>query len=129
MANKRKVKITETIFRDAHQSLLATRMSTDDMLPIAEKINKVGYHSRSEEHTSELQSRPHLVCRLLLEKKKSDRARSPFRRPARRLRPCSPSVHTRATAATSPEQRLPARVARPACEGRPPVFYAAPVPD
>src|SRR5690554_7743734 len=28
------------------------------------------YHSRSEEHTSELQSRPHLVCRLLLEKKK-----------------------------------------------------------
>ena len=45
MANKRKVKITETIFRDAHQSLLATRMSTDDMLPIAEKINKVGYHS------------------------------------------------------------------------------------
>src|SRR5690554_6977874 len=28
--------------------------------------------SRSEEHTSELQSRPHLVCRLLLEKKKSD---------------------------------------------------------
>src|SRR3989442_6225543 len=30
---------------------------------------------RSEEHTSELQSRPHLVCRLLLEKKKNDRAR------------------------------------------------------
>src|SRR5690554_194958 len=28
------------------------------------------FHSRSEEHTSELQSRPHLVCRLLLEKKK-----------------------------------------------------------
>src|SRR3989442_10366176 len=34
--------------------------------------------SRSEEHTSELQSRPHLVCRLLLEKKKSSRIlRSP----------------------------------------------------
>src|SRR3989442_10468841 len=30
----------------------------------------VGSHERSEEHTSELQSRPHLVCRLLLEKKK-----------------------------------------------------------
>src|SRR3989442_8124017 len=29
-----------------------------------------GDHERSEEHTSELQSRPHLVCRLLLEKKK-----------------------------------------------------------
>src|SRR5690554_7515726 len=32
----------------------------------------VGLRSRSEEHTSELQSRPHLVCRLLLEKKKSN---------------------------------------------------------
>src|SRR2546422_7620599 len=31
-----------------------------------------GYSVRSEEHTSELQSRLHLVCRLLLEKKKSD---------------------------------------------------------
>jgi len=40
-----KVKITETILRDAHQSLLATRMSTEDMLPIAEKLDKVGYHS------------------------------------------------------------------------------------
>src|SRR3989442_5202742 len=30
------------------------------------------YSNRSEEHTSELQSRPHLVCRLLLEKKKND---------------------------------------------------------
>src|SRR3989442_11781912 len=30
-------------------------------------------YSRSEEHTSELQSRPHLVCRLLLEKKKKER--------------------------------------------------------
>src|SRR3989442_2450822 len=30
----------------------------------------VGFRARSEEHTSELQSRPHLVCRLLLEKKK-----------------------------------------------------------
>src|SRR3989442_11840528 len=29
-------------------------------------------HDRSEEHTSELQSRPHLVCRLLLEKKKNE---------------------------------------------------------
>src|SRR3989442_15172081 len=33
--------------------------------------------ARSEEHTSELQSRPHLVCRLLLEKKKKDDPRSP----------------------------------------------------
>lgn len=40
-----RVKITETIFRDAHQSLIATRMTTDEMMPIAEKIDKIGYHS------------------------------------------------------------------------------------
>ncbi|SHE54629.1 oxaloacetate decarboxylase, alpha subunit [Caldanaerobius fijiensis DSM 17918] len=40
-----KVMITETVLRDAHQSLLATRMTTDEMLPIAEKLDKVGYFS------------------------------------------------------------------------------------
>lgn len=40
-----KIKITETVFRDAHQSLLATRMTTEDMLPIAEKMDQIGYHS------------------------------------------------------------------------------------
>src|SRR5690554_7855840 len=35
------------------------------------KGERNGHHYRSEEHTSELQSRPHLVCRLLLEKKKT----------------------------------------------------------
>ncbi|MFP3896592.1 MAG: pyruvate/oxaloacetate carboxyltransferase [Anaerolineales bacterium] len=39
------LKITDTILRDAHQSLLATRMSTGDMLPIAEELEKVGYYS------------------------------------------------------------------------------------
>jgi len=42
---KKPVKITETILRDAHQSLIATRMTTDQMLPIIEKMDKVGYHS------------------------------------------------------------------------------------
>lgn len=42
---KRPVKITETILRDAHQSLIATRMTTEEMLPIIEKMDKVGYHS------------------------------------------------------------------------------------
>ena len=42
---KRPVKFTETILRDAHQSLIATRMSTEQMLPIIEKMDKVGYHS------------------------------------------------------------------------------------
>ena len=39
------LKITDTILRDAHQSLLATRMSTGDMLPVADKLNHVGYWS------------------------------------------------------------------------------------
>ncbi len=42
---KRPVKITETILRDAHQSLIATRMPTEMMLPIVETMDKVGYHS------------------------------------------------------------------------------------
>jgi len=40
-----KVKLTETVLRDAHQSLLATRMRTRDMLPIVEKLDEVGYFS------------------------------------------------------------------------------------
>ncbi|RUO43118.1 sodium-extruding oxaloacetate decarboxylase subunit alpha [Idiomarina aquatica] len=39
------LKLTELVLRDAHQSLLATRMRIDDMLPIAEKLDKVGYWS------------------------------------------------------------------------------------
>ena len=42
---KKPVKITETVLRDAHQSLLATRMTTEQMLPIIDKMDKVGYHS------------------------------------------------------------------------------------
>ncbi len=39
------VKITETILRDAHQSQAATRMTIDEMLPIADKLDKIGYFS------------------------------------------------------------------------------------
>lgn len=39
------LKLTELVLRDAHQSLLATRMRLDDMLPIAEKLDDVGYWS------------------------------------------------------------------------------------
>ncbi|MFG6326992.1 MAG: oxaloacetate decarboxylase subunit alpha [Lachnospiraceae bacterium] len=45
MAEKKPIKITETVLRDAHQSLIATRMTTEQMLPIVEKMDKVGYHS------------------------------------------------------------------------------------
>ncbi len=40
-----KVLITETVLRDAHQSLAATRMTTEEMLPILETLDSVGYHS------------------------------------------------------------------------------------
>lgn len=40
-----KVKITETALRDSHQSLIATRMTTEEMLPILSEMDKVGYHS------------------------------------------------------------------------------------
>ena len=39
------VKITETVLRDSHQSLIATRMTTEEMLPILSAMDKVGYHS------------------------------------------------------------------------------------
>lgn len=44
-ATKKPLKITETILRDAHQSLIATRMTTEQMLPIIDKMDKVGYHA------------------------------------------------------------------------------------
>ena len=40
-----KVKITETVLRDSHQSLIATRMTTEEMLPILSAMDQVGYHS------------------------------------------------------------------------------------
>ena len=45
MANAKPVKITETILRDAHQSLIATRMTTAEILPAVEMLDKVGYQS------------------------------------------------------------------------------------
>ncbi|MEJ2275519.1 MAG: pyruvate carboxylase subunit B, partial [Woeseiaceae bacterium] len=45
MSEKKPLGITELALRDAHQSLLATRMRIEDMLPIADKLDKVGYWS------------------------------------------------------------------------------------
>src|SRR5690625_6012011 len=44
-----------------------------DPIPLLDSLRRVASRLRSEEHTSELQSRGHLVCRLLLEKKNSNR--------------------------------------------------------
>src|SRR2546422_7596788 len=64
-----------TLFRSA--SILAEALTRDgytvDTAPNgAVALEKLGAQTRSEEHTSELQSRLHLVCRLLLEKKKKE---------------------------------------------------------
>ncbi|MFA5561111.1 MAG: oxaloacetate decarboxylase subunit alpha [Eubacteriales bacterium] len=40
-----KVLVTETVLRDSHQSLAATRMTTEQMIPVLEKLDRVGYHS------------------------------------------------------------------------------------
>jgi len=45
MSETKPLGITELVLRDAHQSLLATRMRIDDMLPIADKLDKVGFWS------------------------------------------------------------------------------------
>src|SRR5436305_14700720 len=62
-----------TLFRSRHGDFPALRRcarSTQVGLGCLDQVN--GCACRSEEHTSELQSRPHLVCRLLLEKKKKN---------------------------------------------------------
>ncbi|MCT7360111.1 MAG: oxaloacetate decarboxylase subunit alpha [Thalassobium sp.] len=45
MSNVKKIEVTDVVLRDAHQSLIATRMRTEDMLPICDKLDKVGYWS------------------------------------------------------------------------------------
>src|SRR3989442_8258809 len=57
------------------EAQVAPPQADGDVSEVAERSRMLG--DRSEEHTSELQSRPHLVCRLLLEKKKIKIAREP----------------------------------------------------
>lgn len=45
MAENKKLQIVETVLRDAHQSLIATRMTTQEMLPIVDKMDQVGYRA------------------------------------------------------------------------------------
>lgn len=45
MNSEKKIQMTETVLRDGHQSLMATRMSTSDMLPIIEEMDQVGYEA------------------------------------------------------------------------------------
>ena len=41
----RMINITETVLRDGHQSLMATRLSTEDMMPIIKELDEAGYYS------------------------------------------------------------------------------------
>src|SRR2546422_6347960 len=59
--------------RDARYSVSSRRSSPSRSVTIRARAPKIPCRRRSEEHTSELQSRLHLVCRLLLEKKKTKR--------------------------------------------------------
>src|SRR3712207_6895009 len=68
---------------DGHQGLLLATFAA--YRPIPQVENGRGVEDRSEEHTSELQSRQYLVCRLLLEKKKTHPASQPL--------PCSKRDH------------------------------------
>src|SRR5690554_7098160 len=60
----------KNVDRDVFEQLIELygTKAPKELTPAA--IQNINYSDRSEEHTSELQSRPHLVCRLLLEKKK-----------------------------------------------------------
>src|SRR5690554_7268001 len=61
----------DTLFKMGDQVYFTTdKHGVDKIVALTGRENKEIRDVRSEEHTSELQSRPHLVCRLLLEKKK-----------------------------------------------------------
>ena len=45
MSGKKPIKITDLTLRDGHQSLFATRMTTEDMLPIAEQMDSIGFYA------------------------------------------------------------------------------------
>src|SRR3712207_7201922 len=81
-----------TLFRSARRERAAARgeealvyldeevpevLLRDDLVDALGRVDEAGERARSEEHTSELQSRQYLVCRLLLEKKKKNHQRRP----------------------------------------------------
>src|SRR5256884_4885505 len=82
-----------TLFRsrDVDIAKLASEMLVDDIVPgsvLRDELLKRLAYARSEEHTSKLQSRLHLVCRLLLEKKKKEAKYRAFYGSQTRTPPC-----------------------------------------
>ena len=45
MSKAKPIQVTDVILRDAHQSLIATRMRTEDMLPVCQQLDDIGYWS------------------------------------------------------------------------------------
>src|SRR5947208_12591868 len=88
-----------TLFRSDPDRRRRSAAARDRPLPPPD-----GHGARSEEHTSELQSPDHLVCRLLLEKKKSERRHS-RKRPRTHNTVTEPVSHTAPTPVTSPAPR------------------------
>src|SRR2546422_7387871 len=86
-----------TLFRSVVFGVRLTppRVATLGPLPVPGQRAERGHPGRSEEHTSELQSRLHLVCRLLLEKKKT---KSPTESALRLWYEHPPAAHTFPTA-------------------------------
>src|SRR5690349_23715686 len=62
-----------TLFRSRPRTRATSAMDSRRPMPASDPSTSIGWPPRSEEHTSELQSRRDLVCRLLLEKKKNHR--------------------------------------------------------
>src|SRR2546422_2659608 len=87
-----------TLFRSEHVLAFGYPGDRFDMQRMESKKRRD--KGRSEEHTSELQSRLHLVCRLLLEKKKRNRIRTPNR----------PTVDTRAESDKRGDDQLAAHI-------------------
>src|SRR5207253_7321649 len=79
-----------TLFRSSAVLVRADVITLDD---VAGRGDNVDADLRSEEHTSELQSRGHLVCRLLLEKKKNNKQTNPTNRNHYTPHPASYLLH------------------------------------
>src|SRR5690554_7542943 len=68
VAKQAVIKAGQYAYRDRRQRKRQFRQLWIARINAGARVNGLSYSKRSEEHTSELQSRPHLVCRLLLEK-------------------------------------------------------------
>src|SRR5947199_7809688 len=84
-----------TLFRSHGKELLRWGVLWAVLFVFVGLFEEFSFRGRSEEHTSELQSLRHLVCRLLLEKKKKDKYQVYKHQPARQISNIATTVCTR----------------------------------